>query len=324
MRTLRNPVLSLAACVCLAILPVVPGTRTALAVPQQEEPSRSELNLDFPGGTAADYVAALQKVAKTKLAEPPNLVIGEGLQNIPVPPLTLTGVTLDTAIQFLTTLPQSSDEQWYAKVIEIDSGEGRPVYSVQAQAVVRPGMQVNRSPARSQELAVWSLRWVTDAGMEPKAALSAIESALSMISDPSRPPKVRYHEETGVLAAVGTGPELVAIKGVIDALQDSFRAGEQRRQIAELTAAQQEMEQKLAVATEEIRARDQNAARLEDQVHRTKDELAMLKQRWSEVVSQYSDAQAQAQALTRERDNLLQEIEALRAKAADAQANRPK
>jgi chromosome segregation ATPase len=153
--------------------------------------------------------------------------------------------------------------------------------------------------------------------MDPKAALSAIETALALISDPSHPPKIRYHEETGVLAAMGTAPELAAIRGVLDALEVSARANRQREQVAALTSAQQELEQKLF--GQENRAR------------RAEEELALVKEKWDRLGTQFADAQAQIQALVRdreqlarEREHLLEEINALRAEAADAQAKRPR
>jgi hypothetical protein len=169
-------------------------------------------SIDFPGGTVADFLAAIRK------AHPgANIVTSGGLDSISIPPVTLTGVSLEGVLRSLALVAQNS----HGDSANLD------VYFVDGVASVSlPAASLTIFEPEEPSTLVWNSRTLTSSGSVTVSDITgAIDTALSVFTDPK--PEVRIHEQTGILVVRGTEDQLNTVREVIDQLGEMPDAAKQ-------------------------------------------------------------------------------------------------
>ncbi|HTI98816.1 MAG TPA: hypothetical protein VL527_07920 [Dongiaceae bacterium] len=198
---------------------------------QSETPALTRFDLDFPGGTPADLVAAIQKA----MGKPLNVIIPEEAADTPLPPLKMHDV--DVAQLFAALEPASF------KTVAITSGQfpnfpgNRPAYTV---GTVGYGFRMG--PGQASDNSIWyfhvekpaappalpeqkerqfcsffQLSSLLDRGFTVDDITTAIQTGWKMAGI-SPAPELSYHKETKLLIAYGTEEKIGIIQQVLNSL----------------------------------------------------------------------------------------------------------
>lgn len=158
-------------------------------------------NLDFPGGTVADYAAAVRAACPGA-----NIVMLSGAEKASVPAMTFRDVTVEAAMRAIEAdraNPDGSRSALLVRGIEI-GGSPEGVYKIELESL---------GQAKSEAVVcVWSLAPMLAAGVKIEDALSAVEAALGV---DERPTKIKYHEATNLLIVRATEQQHKLINAVI-------------------------------------------------------------------------------------------------------------
>ena len=193
-------------------------------------PASSELtkfNLDFPGGTPKELVAAIQKAT----GKPLNAIIPDEHANIKLPPLKMTGVDVPQLFQALQLAS--------AKVVTVVTGTsfggfggGNQMYS---QVNTSYGFRTSGTPtddsiwyfyAEKPNLPTlepvktsrfYALTPYLDRGFTVDDITTAIQTGWKMLGN-KETPTISFHKETKLLIAVGEPDKLQVIDDVLKAL----------------------------------------------------------------------------------------------------------
>lgn len=185
----------------------------------------SEFDLDFPGGTLAQYVQVVQR------AQPcANIVLTlddpKIAEEIRIPPMTLRRVTAYVAAQAAARTTSPREQYWlHATPIEDETGFIRAVQI----GVMHDPSKDQALQLQGREPAVFSLAEPLALGRTPAALLGAIETALSVVKDEPEA-VIKLHEPTGVLVALGSKRQLSIVGAVVGQLQESSQRLASRRQ----------------------------------------------------------------------------------------------
>ena len=215
---------SLAACL-LALL-----CTTAIGqVPKAEEPALTRFNLDFPGGTPRELVAAIQKA----MGRPLNAIIRDEFAGMELPPVKMDGVDVYQLFQALDGATRKS----VAVVSSTYYGggfSGGPSNAYQISQIIY-GFRTNGRitddsiwyfvvekpvlPLASPEKACqfYSLAPYLERGYSVDDITTAIRTGWKMMGVTSSP-EVSFHKETKLLIAVGEPDKLDVIDNVLKRL----------------------------------------------------------------------------------------------------------
>jgi hypothetical protein len=208
-----------------------------LGHPSGEAPGLTKFNLDFPGGTPKELVAAIEKA----MGRPLNAIIPTEDADLQMPPLKMNDVivpqlftaleaaslkqetrntsmnyfgglsspsfsytTVNTSYGFKTEGNVSDDSIWYFHV------ENPP------QAQLSP-------PAPAKNCRFYQLAPYLERGLTVDDITTAIQTGWKMESPDTTPPDISYHKETKLLIAVGDPDKLQVIDDVLKALQPSMQ-----------------------------------------------------------------------------------------------------
>lgn len=277
------------------------------------------VTLDFPGGTAAEYIQAVQNAiaqrAEGRLA--PNIVsVTEATGRIRMPAVQLRGVDPWSALLLVGDLRvERGDVVTELEVEQIPtSPHASPIYRVAADEIRQPRVVSANMPPRettreNERLSnVWSLADITTLGMNAEEALTAIEAALALAEEelPSdgaegsaapRRTQLRYHDATDLLIAVGPEEQIVLIHEVLAQLRETA----QIREVMRREASNRE---------EEEAARKREMEELQQQSERTRQEL----ERWftQELEARERRFQAEVDVYRRRMEELERALEAAR------------
>jgi hypothetical protein len=194
----------------------------------EPEPALTRFNLDFPGGTPRELVAAIEKA----MGRPVNVIIPEELAETKLPALKMNGVTVSQLFQGLTAASRKSEA-----VVSGGGGYGMPAsYQIaQTGCGFRQGSEGGRPsddtiwyfyvdrptlPPLSSSAKVcrfYALAPYLDRGMSVDDITTAIETGWKMMGDTS-PPNISFHKDTKLLIAVGEPGKLETIDAVLKAL----------------------------------------------------------------------------------------------------------
>lgn len=213
------------------------------AISQSQESAPPEpirlIKMNFPGGTAVDYVAAVRKAYGDL-----NVFLAPEAAQVPMPAVELTNVTASTALQLLhdrrVNVSGSSIQLLYDEVAS-ESGEAERVFNIQARVSGRNA----DFTARTQ---VWSVAGILASGMKSDDVLSAIETALQMISKDVPGAQIRFHQSTGLLIVRGSHEQLESIQQVLTMLEVAIS----ERQYAENPASNADADLKKALHEREM------------------------------------------------------------------------
>jgi hypothetical protein len=176
---------------------------------------KDRFDLDFPGGTLEDFVAALRAASGFQ-----NIVIDGNAGRLAAPPVSLRGVSLGTVMENLGQTPLRDPAKpaapIFPMVADIQAAEpaldGKTRYRVELYRVFEPAPPAPISKSMIREVTVYRLN-APDGPAVPPADLvrdvrSAIEMACSLagIADVSSDTtlQVAFHAPSGLLIVSGT------------------------------------------------------------------------------------------------------------------------
>lgn len=212
-----------AAFTCLWISGIAIGQQSPRGLPGRPgvaaEPAGPMITLDFPGGTLEEYVAMLRAQATREL--PVNITIPPEAQEVRIPRVQLSGVTVGTALLMIQEmLPH---DQVALNVRDLSSNVS--AYSVAIERRLR-------SLSGNQQLKVYSVRELVagddehaQGRVKPDTLLTAVQVALEQLKSEEAPAEVKFHAESGLLIVRGNSAALDAISQVVKELGDSVRDG---------------------------------------------------------------------------------------------------
>jgi hypothetical protein len=229
--------------------PVASGTVTF--TPSNNQPSQTTLtkfNLDFPGGTPNELVAAIQKAT----GKPLNAIIPDEYANIKLPPLKLTEVDVSQLFQALQMASAKTEAYVTGASFggvggssfggvggsSFGGGGGRmgsayqfanTSYGFRTTGLVTDDTiwyfyveKPNKPPTTSPEKATrfYALTPYLDRGLTVDDITTAIQTGWKMSGDRDTP-TISFHKETKLLIAVGEPDKLQVIDDVLRALEPS-------------------------------------------------------------------------------------------------------
>lgn len=233
------------------------------------------VSLSFPGGTIAEYANAL-----TEAAPGANILLAsEETGQIPLPPIELQDVGLDTAIEAV------AGERWLDQHNRVKvhvqtfygTGSGTPVFRIE-------GAGAGRRPWT--EVCVWSLSGLLDDQTAPEDVLTAVETAVDLAGKSRPAAVVKYHAATSLILAQGSEDQLMAIERVVDAL----RQGHEQRLEASREASNAEAND-LRQHVRELEMALQELTHVNHRLEERHDELAQENARLSERLQNHPAAQ---------------------------------
>lgn len=192
--------------------------------------SLTKFNLDFPGGTPAELVQAIEKA----MGKPLNAIIPMEDAEIQLPPLKMNDVNVVQLFQALgaASLKQETRNTPMYFVgsnpgfnyTTVNTGYG---FKTEGQVsddsiwyfyVENPPQPQLTPPAPAKSCRFYQLRPYLDSGLTVDDITTAIQTGWKMMGDTS-PPQISFHKETKLLIAVGEPDKLEVIENVLNALR---------------------------------------------------------------------------------------------------------
>lgn len=244
-----------------------PGSRQSQPAGGGTQASQHHLiTIDFAGGTLAELVRAMKAASPDR---PVNILYSTEAANIPIPPFEVAQADLNSTLRSLAytsagspaTLGAGRTVRWDIHPV----GEG--VYAVQIDnspqyiSTPRGQMLAGQSDRMTVVHAITELTTGAQA-MSADAVLSAIQAALS-IEEAAQEPKIRYHEETGLIFARVSHAQSAIIE---QTLVNLGRSAEARQRDSQRSKVQQILEMTGSQTTDELISRVNTADGLRHRV----------------------------------------------------------
>jgi septal ring factor EnvC (AmiA/AmiB activator) len=169
----------------------------------------------------------------------------------------------------------------------------RPTYQVIAKVSGRPTVQSAH---------VWTLSELLDNDIPSDAVLSAVETALEVVSSTTKP-DVRFHKDTALLIASGDHDQLEAIEHVLDSLDESVAV----QQSDEMRQFQMQLQE---IDRDRQRARDK-LREAEDEVKNARQEAIAMRQEMARLETMLEESKRMLETKDRELTNAIAEVRAL-------------
>jgi hypothetical protein len=182
-------------------------------------PALSRFNLDFPGGTPRELVAAIEKA----MGRPLNAIVPDELADTKLPALKMTSVDISQLFSALRLASQKTE-------IVQNPGYGGGYSTHQTAYGFRTEGKLSddsiwyfyaerpiQPPPPSSVCRFYSLAPYLDRGATVDDITTAIETGWKMLGETS-PPKISFHKDTKLLIAVGEASKLETIDAVLKAL----------------------------------------------------------------------------------------------------------
>ena len=150
----------------------------------------ARFDLDFPGGTPQQLVAAIEKATGQHL----NAIVPDEFADTSLPALKMNSVTVPELFQALGQTSRASRGRSEASYVFTTSGtaDGNSIWSF---IVIKP-----TPPAKVCHF--YSLAACLDRGLSVDDITTAIETGWKMLGETS-PPTISFHKDTKLLIAVG-------------------------------------------------------------------------------------------------------------------------
>lgn len=192
------------------------------------EPSLTKFNLDFPGGTPKQLVAAIEKA----MAKPLNAIIPPEHANVVLPPLKMNNVDVRQLFQALELTSQKT-ESYVTGTGPVQSyQQARTSYGFRTQGqfsdeaiwyfyAEKPSLPPAQFRSTPKVCRYFSLAPYLENGQTVDDITTAIQTGWKMLGE-DNPPKISFHKETKLLIAVGEPEKLETIDAVLKALKTAF------------------------------------------------------------------------------------------------------
>jgi len=186
----------------------------------------TKFNLDFPGGTPEDLVAAIQKAT----GKPINAIVPEQYANTKLPPLKMNSVNvselfnalqmasakIETYVTSFNGPYQSYNQKSTSYGFKTD---GRPTdESIWYFYVDKVPETPNTAKASEKVCRFYNLAPYLENGLKVDDITTAVQTGWKMIGEKS-PPEISFHKDTKLLIAVGDPEKLKTIDAVLQALK---------------------------------------------------------------------------------------------------------
>ena len=169
------------------------------------------ISVKFAGGTVTAYFNALVKEAGTI-----NVVVAPEAADVPMPPVTLTKVTVSAAID----LVDGRSLRQPGRIVELDVRH-MPQYAEEALPTYQISADVRLTEQRRTNASVWTIANLLRGDVfDADDVLAAIETALDILESTGEP-IIRFHKETGLVIARGDHAQLSTIEDVLEQLEQS-------------------------------------------------------------------------------------------------------
>ncbi len=178
---------------------------TAQSPTQKQNPL---IDVRFSGGTAMQFIEAIRKAAGDI-----NVLVAPDAVKVKMPPVTLSNVSVAAALNLLDGKEQRTANQIVRVKVDM-----MPRHSPVERETFQIRVDVRRDRERVPGAHVWSVSSLLDHDISSQALLSAVEMALDVI-DSDTALDVRFHEETGLLIAMGDLGQMETIDGVLEQLR---------------------------------------------------------------------------------------------------------
>lgn len=217
-------------------------------------PTLTKFNLDFPGGTPAELVRAIEKAT----GQPLNAIIPTEDADIQLPPLKMNDVVtpqLFTALEAASRKTVAVQNQMFGNSYsQVTTGYGfktdnpitdTSIWSFHVEKPTLPPVVSNEKVCRFYQLASY-----LDRGFTVDDITTAVQTGWKM-AGVHPPPELNYHKETKLLIAYGQPDDLNTIQSVLQSLPESnitsTEIGRMNSQINTLTKEVAELKMKASV-----------------------------------------------------------------------------
>ena len=189
------------------------------------ETNLTRFNLDFPGGTPKELVAAIEKAMKRPL----NAIVPDEFANTKLPAVKMNSVNVSQLFSALrlASLKSEGFQQPGSSFMTYQTTcgfktEGKPsddsIWYFYVEKPVFPP-----PPAIHKVCRFYSLAPFLDRGATVDDITTAVETAWKMLGETS-PPAISFHKDTKLLIAVGEPSKLETIDAVLRALPESLKS----------------------------------------------------------------------------------------------------
>lgn len=209
-----------------------PSTASAAepAVPVQES-NLTKFDLDFPGGTPGELVAAIEKA----MGRPLNAIIPIEHAEQRLPPLKMSGVYVP---QLFQALSQASHER-KLRASGNSMSETTTTYGFATTGNASDRDAVWHFYTRGDETMpsvsrFYLLTPYLESGLTVDDITTAIQTGWKMLGESPRP-QLSFHPETKLLIAVGEAHKLATIEAVLNALSSEARSAASAAETKEST-----------------------------------------------------------------------------------------
>jgi len=186
--------------------------------PPPAELSLTRFNLDFPGGTPKELVAAIEKAT----ARPLNAIVNDEFANLRLPALKMTNVTVPELFQALVLGSKGSatvGNNTYSTEYGFMTGSSAPPSNDTIWH-----FYAYKRPPPAKVCRFYSLALYLDRGIGVDDITTAVETGWKMLGETS-PPTISFHKDTKLLIAVGEPSKLETIDAVLKALGSQMGGG---------------------------------------------------------------------------------------------------
>ncbi|MBY0311798.1 MAG: hypothetical protein K2W85_06995 [Phycisphaerales bacterium] len=185
------------------------------------------IDLDFAGGTIAQYITAVQE----STGRPFNVITSPEVAAMRLGPVRLRSASSTVVVEAIVAALVDRDERVQLRTQSLAHG-GAESYTIRAErlpAMAFPGQPAMLRSDRADLVGTYSIATLVNPPADDLEAkrlpqddvTKAIEAVLRLVASPT-PPKILIHPETSLLVVQGTGEHLNLAEGVIKQLKDDL------------------------------------------------------------------------------------------------------
>ena len=175
----------------------------------------TKFNLDFPGGTPKELVAAIEKA----MGKPLNAIVPDEFANTKLPALKMNSVNVGQLFEALEAASRKGEfinGTYFPLSYGFKTAGNLSGDSIWSFYVAKPQLP---TPHQSPKICrFYSLAPYMDRGLSVDDITTAIETGWKMLGDMA-PPTISFHKDTKLLIAVGEDSKLETIDAALKALE---------------------------------------------------------------------------------------------------------